>query len=108
MFAELASATNWPSILSGTGSFVSGISELILAVGAGIGFFVRNRKQKAREHQRIEEAAAEAAKQTRDQLEAKVEERWKSQTEQLQSQLDDLQKRYDRLLARFLKDEPTQ
>jgi hypothetical protein len=91
--------TNW---VTSIGPLLTGISELLLAVGAGVGFLIRTRKNARRERLRTEAAASLAATEAKRALEEKLEAQYKVQIEALEAQVRTLQERNDHLLERLL------
>lgn len=70
------------------GSILSGVSELLLALGGGMAFLLKNRRDAKRERARAEAAAALAAQQVKRTLEEKIENQYSAQFEQNKSQLE--------------------
>ena len=99
-------------IVGSLGGILAGLSELLLAIGAGIGFVIRGRRNARRERLRTETAAGLAAQEAKKQLETKLD---KQHTEQIdaykqqitdlharqEGQIDDLQKSYDLQIEQF-------
>lgn len=79
------------SFLSGIGGILTGISELLLALGAGIGFLIRGRRNHQRERLRTEAAAALAAREAKKALEEKLEAQHSAQIDQYKSERKELQ-----------------
>ena|ERR1700744_4987356 len=73
------------SFFSNIGGILSGIAELLVAIGAGIGFLIRSRRNARRERLRTEAAATLAAQETRRNLEARLE---KQHADQIQMYKD--------------------
>lgn len=92
------------SFSSNIGGILSGISELLLALGAGLGFLIRVRRNAQRERLRSEAAASLAARETQKALEAKLDAQYTSQVEQLKTQISDLQKTNADLLGRLFEE----
>jgi hypothetical protein len=67
----LAGGPDWTTNL---GSLLTGASEVVTVIAAGVGFLIRTRRNSNREKQRIAESARKAAEDTKAQLEAKIEE----------------------------------
>lgn len=78
--------------LAGLGSFTQGVTELLIALGGGIGFLIRSRRQSQRERSRAEEAAALAAKQARETLESKIDSQNKDIVQQYENRISELQR----------------
>lgn len=83
---HLADATFFTD-LSG---LLQGLSELFLAIGAGVGFLINSRRNAKRQRVRAEEAAALAAKQTKETLESRLEIERESKENQYEQQIENL------------------
>jgi hypothetical protein len=109
-------------VFANLGGIFAGLSELLLAIGGGIGFVIRSRRQARRERVRTEAAASLAAQEARKALESKLEQQHgdqvkmlenqltelrvmqQSQVEQYKNQIIDLQHDREQLLARILRE----
>lgn len=80
-------ASSGSTFVSNIGGILSGFAELIVALGAGIGFLIRTRRNARREKLRAEAAASLAAQETKRTLEDKLERQYTSQLEQYKSQM---------------------
>lgn len=96
----LASASDF---FGNLGGILAGISELLLALGAGIGFVVRSRRSARRERLRTETAASLAAQEARKVLEERLEKQHHDQIEDYKKQIADLTSSRDQLLSRLLE-----
>jgi hypothetical protein len=77
-------------IFSNLGSVFEGLSSLLLALGAGVGFLIRGRRTATRARLRTEAAAAVAAREAKKALEERLERQHSEQIKLLESQLTDL------------------
>lgn len=110
------------ALFANLGSILQGISALLLAVGAGVGFVVRSRRTAQRERLRTEAAATLAAQEAKKALETRLEIQHAAQIatlesqitelrtlhsvqiEQFKDQIEDLQHDREQLLARILRE----
>jgi uncharacterized protein HemX len=120
LWAEVSSGGT--NLFANLGGILAGLSELLLAIGGGVGFVIRSRRQARRERMRTEAAASLAAQEARKALEAKLEQQHGDQIKQLENQLfetkamqmiqveqyknqiTDLQHDREKLLARILRE----
>lgn len=77
------------------GGILAGLSELLLAVGAGLGFVIKSRRNARRERLRTETAASLAAREAQRQLETRLADQHTAQLEQYRQQIMDINKRYE-------------
>jgi hypothetical protein len=131
MFILLSNGSS--AFFSNIGAILSGLAELLVALGAGIGFIIRTRRGARRERLRAETAASLAAQETKKTLEEKLDKQYTAQLDQykismkqqidqanaaalaieqshtiqvaqLQAQIKDLQAVNSHLLERILED----
>jgi uncharacterized protein HemX len=105
----LLSADSSSTWVSNIGGILTGISELLGILGAGIGFLIRARRNAKRARLRTEAAASLAAQEAKKILEEKLDrqytsliEQYKLQIEQLEAQIRGLQDLNANLLERIL------
>jgi hypothetical protein len=89
--------------LSSVGSFLGGIAELLLAVGAGIGWFVRRAMNRKREAERIQAATRTAAAATQRALEDKLEDVYKDRISDLEASNKAKDSRIEALTDQLIK-----
>lgn len=90
--------------LGGIGGLLSGVGEVLVAIGGIATVVIRGRNNAKKERIRAEEAAALAAQQTKKTMEDRIEKQHDEQIIQLNNQIKDLQEMVRQLLTKALED----
>lgn len=91
--AVVENTTQW----GGVGALLTGISEVLLALGAGFGFIYRYRQNAKKEAARIKEEATKAAKETAD----KLDQQYLARIAQYDEAIDRLQNTFDNTVRMY-------
>jgi uncharacterized protein HemX len=88
---EILGAAN--GFFANAGTLLAGMAELLTALGAGIAFVIRGRRQARQVRIRTEALAATAAREAQNALEKRLEKQHVDQIQQYKDQIADLQRR---------------
>ena len=95
-------ATGGPSFYTGLGSVLTGVSEILLALGAGVGFLIRYRQNARRtelQNQRNAEKAAAAERERLDKQYAERMEQYEETIDRMEKQDENKTRMYEEKLT---------